>query len=91
MGDKPSVCAQVPCLKFSLELSSVLSDDLEGWDRVVAGSEAQDRGQIYIYIYKYTHTHTYLHMAIHIELIHFVVQQKPTHCKAITLQYKKTK
>ena len=48
MGDKPSVCAQVPRLKFSLELSSVLSDDLEGWDRVVAGSEAQDRGQIYI-------------------------------------------
>lgn len=58
MGDKPSVCGQVLCLKFSLELSLVLSDDLEGWDRVVGEREAQERGERYIY--------THIHIAIHI-------------------------
>ena len=80
MGDKPSVCGQVLCFKFSLELNLVLSDGLEGWDRVVGEREAQERGEIYIY--------THIHIAIHIKLVHFVVQQKPTHCKEITLQYK---
>lgn len=58
MGDKPSVCDQVLCLKFSLELSLVLSNGLEGWDRVVGEREAQERGEIYIY--------THIHIAIHI-------------------------
>ena len=28
-------------------------------------------------------------MYVYIWLIHFIVQQKPTHCKAITFQFKK--
>ena len=54
------------------EISSVLCDDLETWDRD-GGREAQDRGDIGIYVC--------------IWLIHFVVQQKLTqYCETITLQ-----
>ena len=54
------------------EISTVLCDDLEGWD-TEGGSEAQEGGDMGIYVY--------------IQLIHFVVQQKLTqHCKAFILQ-----
>ena len=46
------------------KLSSVLCDDLEGWDR--GGVRGMLKERIYIYIY----THT--------QLIHFVIQQKLT-------------
>ena len=53
-------------------ISSMLCDDLEGWDGE-GGREAQEGGDMGMYV--------------HIELIHFVVQQKLTqHCKAIILQ-----
>ena len=45
------------------EITSVLCDDLEGWDRE-GGREAQEGGDMGIYVC--------------IWLIHFVVQQKPT-------------
>ena len=54
------------------EITSVLCDHLEGWDRE-GGSETQEGGDMGIYVY--------------LELIHFVIQQKLTqHCKAIILQ-----
>ena len=53
-------------------ISSMLCDDLEGWDRE-GGREAQEGGDMGMYVY--------------IQLIHFVVQQKLTqHRKAIILQ-----
>ena len=54
------------------EISSVLCDHLEGWDRE-GGRETQERGDMGIYV--------------HVQLIHFVIKQKLTHhCKAIILQ-----
>ena len=54
------------------EISSVLCDHLEGWDKE-GGRETQEGGDMGIYIC--------------IQLIHFVIQQKLTHhCKAIILQ-----
>ena len=54
------------------EISSVLCDHLEGWDRD-GGRETQEGGDMGIYVY--------------IFLIHFVIQQELTqHCKAIILQ-----
>ena len=51
------------------ELSSVPSDDPEGWDEGV-GERSKREG-----------------ICVHTELIHFVVQQKPTrYWKAIILQ-----
>ena len=49
----------------------MLCEDLEGWDRE-GGMEAQEGGDMGIYVY--------------IQPIHFVVQQKLTHCKALMLQ-----
>ena len=57
---------------FNGEISLVLCDHLEGWDRE-GGRETQERGDMGIYVY--------------IWLIPFVIQQKLTHhCKAIILQ-----
>ena len=54
------------------EISSVLCDHLEEWDRE-GGRETQEGGGMGIYVY--------------VELIHFVIKQKRTHhCKAIILQ-----
>ena len=54
------------------EISSVLCDHLEGWDRE-GGREMQEGGDMGIYV--------------HIQLIHVVVQQQLTHhCEAIILQ-----
>ena len=54
------------------EISSVICDHLEGWDRE-GGRETQEGGDMGIYVY--------------VQLIHFVIKQKLTHhCKAITLQ-----
>ena len=54
------------------EISSVLCDHLEGWDRE-DGREIQEGGDMGIYVY--------------VQLIHFVIKQKLTHhCKAIILQ-----
>ena len=54
------------------EISSVLCDHLEGWDRD-GGRETQEGGDMGIYVY--------------VQLIHFVIKQKLTHhCKAIILQ-----
>jgi len=55
------------------ELSSVLCEDLEGWDGARGVSEGGSRGRRYVYL----------------ELIHIVTQQRPTQCcKAISLQLK---
>ena len=53
--------------------------DLEGWDEDRDGEEVQEgRDIFYVYIYMY--------------MIYFVVQQKLTqHCKAVILQFKRTK
>ena len=54
------------------EISSVLCDHLEGWDRE-GGREKQEGGDIGIYVY--------------VQLTYFVIQKKLTHhCKAIILQ-----
>ena len=54
------------------EISSVLFDHLEGWDRE-DGKEMQEGGDMGIYVC--------------VQLIHFVIKQKLTHhCKAIILQ-----
>ena len=51
------------------EISSVLCDHLEGWDRE-GGREIQEGGHMGIYVY--------------IQLIHFFIQQKLTqHCKQL--------
>ena len=50
----------------------MLCDHLEAWDRE-GGRETQEGGDMGIYV--------------HIQLIHFVIQQKLTHhCKATVLQ-----
>ena len=54
------------------EISSVLCDHLEEWDRE-GGRATQEGGDIGIYVY--------------IQLIHLVIQQRLTqHCKAIICQ-----
>ena len=59
------------------EISSVLCDPLEGWDRE-GGRETQEGGHIGVYVY--------------VQLTHFVIQQKLTHhCKAIILQKRRLK
>ena len=58
--------------RIAQEISSVLCDHLEGWDRE-GGREMPEGGDMGIYVY--------------VKLIHFVIQQKLTHhCKAIILQ-----
>ena len=58
--------------RIAQEISSVLCDHLEGWDRE-GEREAQEGGDMRIYVC--------------IWLIHFVVQQKlAQHCEAIILQ-----
>ena len=54
------------------EISSMLCDHLEGWDRE-DGRETQEEGDMGIYVY--------------VQLISFVIKQKLTHhCKAIIFQ-----
>ena len=54
------------------EISSVLCDHLEGWDRE-GGRETQEGADMGKYVY--------------VKLIHFVIRQKLAHhCKAIILQ-----
>ena len=57
-------------LKYHIhrELSLVLCDDLEGWNRGVHGRLKRDGIYIYIYIYIYTHTYIYIHTHTYIPM-----------------------
>ena len=69
---KKKIVSQWEAATQHREISSVLCDHLEGWDREV-GREMQEGGDMGIYVY--------------VQLIHFAVQQKLTqHCKSTIFQ-----
>ena len=60
------------------QLSSLLCDELAGWDGEVAGRSKREGIYVHIWLYIYMYTYMYTYDCVHNVHIDFVVQQKLT-------------